>query len=80
MARTPYWTGHLDLTRMGFFTYVAVMRGDGWETPPFLALGRRRTIRKATRHARYHGIELRDAASHSTYRREQVGVTVSTAA
>ena len=77
MASTPYWTGHLDLMRLGLFTYVAVLRGDGWETPPFLALGRRRTIRKATRHARYHGIELHDAVSHATFGREQVTVSAA---
>jgi len=62
MPRLPYWIGRLDLTRLGFVTYVAVMRGDGWETQPFVALGRRRTVRKAMRHARHYGIEVRDAA------------------
>ena len=60
MPRLPYWIGRLELTRMGLVTHVAVMRGDGWETQPFVARGRRRTVRKAMRHARRHGIELRD--------------------
>ena len=79
MGRLPHWTGHLDLTRLGLFTYIAVLRGDGWETPPFMALGRRRTVRKATRHARSYGIELRDAASHTSLGAEEVAVSVSTA-
>ena len=68
-----YWTGHLDLARVGLLTYRAVVRGDGWETPKFFALGRRRTLRKMMRHARCHGIELRDASSQMAYEREQVG-------
>jgi hypothetical protein len=72
MVRPRYWTGHLDLTRAGLLTYRAVVRGDGWETPRFFAVGRRRTVRKVMRHARCHGIELRDV-SHIAYEREQVG-------
>jgi hypothetical protein len=44
--RPHYWTGHLDLTRVGLLTYSAVVRGDGWQTPHFFAVGRRRTVRK----------------------------------
>jgi hypothetical protein len=73
MTRARYWTGHLDLTRVGLLTYRAVVRGDGWETPRFFAVGRRRTVRKVMRHARCHGIELRDASSPIAYEREQVG-------
>ena len=74
-----HWTGQLDLTRVGKLTYVAVLRGDGWETTPFFALGRRRTVRKALRHARDHGIEVCDAASHARSEMRPAGVAVSTA-
>jgi hypothetical protein len=70
--RPHNWTGNLDLTRVGLLTYSAVVRGDGWETPPFFAVGRRRTVRKMMRHARRHRIELRDLFAHTTYEREQV--------